>query len=159
MRPAEWRLYRDARLRALAGAPEAFGTTYAESAALTDEQWEQQFRERAATMTHYLAFGGSGAVAGIVRLFGQPGEPDVVEVLGMWVEPEHRRLGAARALLDTCLEEARRRKAERVRLEVVEGNDAAIRLYERYGFVFTGAWEPLREGSPQRGLEMEKVLG
>ncbi len=159
MRPTEWRLYRDARLRALAGAPEAFGTTYAESAALTDEEWEQQFRERAATMTHYLAFAGNGAVAGIVRLFGQAGEPDVVEVLGMWVEPEHRRSGAARAMLDTCLAEAARRAAKRVRLEVAAGNDAAIRLYEGYGFAFTGAWEPLREGSVERALVMEKVLG
>ena len=33
-------------------------------------------------------------------------------------------------------------------LHVAEGNDGARALYLSSGFVATGRWEPLREGSP-----------
>ena len=49
-----------------------------------------------------------------------------------------RRPGAGDALVQAVLEWAESAGASAVRLDVVEGNTAAIGLYERNGFRFTG---------------------
>jgi ribosomal protein S18 acetylase RimI-like enzyme len=74
-------------------------------------------------------------------------------VWGMWVEPESRGHGVGARLLGELLDRARARTDDRtVLLHVTEGNDGARHLYESHGFVATGEWEPLREGS---GLQIE----
>ncbi len=52
----------------------------------------------------------------------------------LYVDPAFRRQGAARALLDACVEEARRRGCHRLRLESGHHRAEAHRLYEDYGF-------------------------
>jgi ribosomal protein S18 acetylase RimI-like enzyme len=53
---------------------------------------------------------------------------------GMGVVPQHRREGIGEALIRAVLEEACRRSVQRVRLEVIQQNDAARLLYEKLGF-------------------------
>jgi len=50
------------------------------------------------------------------------------------VRPEFRRSGIGAALLDSVIQEARRRKANTAFLEVRSGNYAAQALYEKCGF-------------------------
>ena len=50
------------------------------------------------------------------------------------VRPEFRRRGIGAALLDSVIQEARRRKANTAFLEVRSGNYAAQALYEKCGF-------------------------
>jgi len=64
--------------------------------------------------------------------------PTTGHVGGMWVEPESRRRGAGAALLRAVIDWARLRQLERLELWVTEGNEPAIRLYERIGFTDTG---------------------
>jgi ribosomal protein S18 acetylase RimI-like enzyme len=52
----------------------------------------------------------------------------------LFVDPSFRRRGAARALLDACLEEARRRGCHRLVLESGHHRAEAHQLYESYGF-------------------------
>lgn len=52
----------------------------------------------------------------------------------LYVDPAFRRRGAARALLDACVAEARRRGCHRLRLESGHHRADAHRLYESYGF-------------------------
>jgi ribosomal protein S18 acetylase RimI-like enzyme len=52
----------------------------------------------------------------------------------LFVDPQFRRRGAARALLDACAEEARRRGCHRLILESGHHRAEAHRLYESYGF-------------------------
>jgi ribosomal protein S18 acetylase RimI-like enzyme len=158
LHPEEWPLYREIRLRALAGAPDAFGMTYDAAVAISDDQWAAQFRERAATTIVLAACAEDGSLCATVQVYILPHEPGIAHAAGMWVEPEHRRGGVAAALLDASLADARRRGARRMQLHVTEGNDGAQRIYERAGFVFTGRWVPLREGNPLRALEMEAPL-
>jgi ribosomal protein S18 acetylase RimI-like enzyme len=54
--------------------------------------------------------------------------------LGIAVHPAERGRGVGRALIERLHEEARARGAERVRLTVEAGNDAARRLYEELGY-------------------------
>jgi ribosomal protein S18 acetylase RimI-like enzyme len=58
--------------------------------------------------------------------------------LGMGVAAPHRGRGVGRALLDEVVLRAARRGVERVELEVFASNVAAVRLYERSGFVHEG---------------------
>jgi ribosomal-protein-alanine N-acetyltransferase len=60
------------------------------------------------------------------------------EILTLGVLPALRRHGAARALLDRVLDEARRRGLGSVVLEVAADNDAARRLYAAAGFLRVG---------------------
>ena len=50
------------------------------------------------------------------------------------VDAERRRGGIGTMLLTDLLDDARRRGCAQVDLEVRDGNDDAIRLYERHGF-------------------------
>jgi ribosomal protein S18 acetylase RimI-like enzyme len=52
----------------------------------------------------------------------------------LFVDPAFRRRGAARALLDACVEEARRRNCHRLVLESGHHRAEAHQLYESYGF-------------------------
>ena len=56
------------------------------------------------------------------------------EIHRFGVVPERRREGWGRKLLEMVLQEAERRGAARVFLEVRAGNEAAIGLYEACGF-------------------------
>lgn len=60
------------------------------------------------------------------------------EVLSIGVLPEYRRAGLGAALLAGLVEEARRRGARTMFLEVAEDNSAARALYAASGFVQIG---------------------
>ena len=57
---------------------------------------------------------------------------------GMYVRRAARGRGLGEALVRTLLEEAARQRIEQVLLTVAAGNDGALRLYERCGFVRYG---------------------
>lgn len=63
---------------------------------------------------------------------------DSAEVLTVGVVPTARRHGVARLLLARLLDEARRRGAREVFLEVRVDNTAALALYDREGFARVG---------------------
>lgn len=78
-----------------------------------------------------------GQVAGAVSLWFQPRlnwTTLQAWIPDLYVEPAFRRRGAARALLDACVEEARRRGCHRLVLESGHHRAEAHRLYEQYGF-------------------------
>lgn len=60
----------------------------------------------------------------------------------MWVDPASRRDGLGRRLVDAAIRWAYMRGARSSELWVTEDNSAAIALYLRCGFEFTGATQP-----------------
>jgi ribosomal protein S18 acetylase RimI-like enzyme len=139
VRPDEWHELRDTRLRALADAPDAFGTTHAEALLRPEEWWRGWALDSSAgaDQAMFLAWSDCAAV-GIAGVFH---EGSYYQVISMWTDPRERGRGVGRALLDAAVVFAG--EAE-VRLSVTDGNEAARRQYERYGFVATGFTEPLR---------------
>lgn len=146
----EWTTLRDLRLAALAESPAAFWAT------LTDEQ-----RNGPEEWTGFLL-----AVAWFVatcdkRPIGLAGglrrreAPDVPEVIGMWVEPAHRRHGVAGLLLGALDGWARSEGGVALSLWVVDDNAGARGCYERCGFRATGerAGLPARSGGRAAGEE------
>jgi GNAT superfamily N-acetyltransferase len=153
----DWQLLRDVRLRALADAPDAFGTVLAQAQQLTDDEWRARAgNERGLTL---VAVDGDGVGRAMGGAFAPDDRPTVF-VWGMWTDPAARGHGLGGRLLDAlvawCAEQGR--YAE-VRLHVTGGNDAARRLYTGRGFEPTGTWEPLRDGSPLRIEELSRRLG
>lgn len=68
---------------------------------------------------------------------------------GMGTRPEQRRRGLGRAALEAVLAEARERGAASVRLEVIEQNASARKLYDKLGFLHVrdlGVW--ILDGAP-----------
>lgn len=143
VRADEWEALRDVRLRALADAPDAFGSTHAE-ALQRPEEWWRVWALRSAESDEQamsLAWEGAGAV-GIAGVFRN--DDGRWQVISMWVEPQARGRGIARALLDDVVAFARAHDAAELILSVTDGNDGARRLYESYGFADNGFSEPLR---------------
>ena len=133
--PDEWRAARDVRLAMLLDAPRAFGSTYARSAALTDDDW----RARHGPDGHpsWLAWEGDRPV-GAATLLRPALAGEDPHLVGMWVSASVRATGVGRLLVDTVLEQARALGATRVRLDVAIDNEAAVALYRAAGFVETG---------------------
>jgi [ribosomal protein S18]-alanine N-acetyltransferase len=63
---------------------------------------------------------------------------DEAEILTFGVLPTRRRGGGGRYLLQAALQEARKRGAARIFLEVAQDNAAAIGLYTSAGFIVVG---------------------
>jgi ribosomal-protein-alanine N-acetyltransferase len=80
---------------------------------------------------HYLVAVEAGRVLGFAGLCDYPDEA-FVQTIGVARAAQGRGLGAR--LLRALLEEAARRRARRVALEVRADNERAIGLYERFGF-------------------------
>ena len=133
-------MFRDIRLRALADSPDAFGSTLEREQAFDEDEW----RRRARGPVYVVEDPRPVALGG---LFDDAG---VFQVWGMWTDPDHRGRGHARRVLDALIAP----DVDAV-LDVNVTNEAARAAYERYGFVGTGAFEPLRPGSEQR---MERMV-
>jgi putative acetyltransferase len=74
-----------------------------------------------------------GALLGTAGLF--PVRDGGLELRKMYLRPAARGLGAGRALWAECLAFAKARGARRIVLDTTEQMQAAIRFYERLGFV------------------------
>jgi len=74
----------------------------------------------------------------------------------MWVDPGFRRQGVGDALVQRVIEWAQMTGYDRLFLWVVDGNGNAERLYERNGFLRTGAAQEVRPGELE--YEMSRSL-
>lgn len=154
--PADWRTYRDLRLRALQDAPDAFGSTHDLERVRPDPLWASRLSDAASSGKDALFFAVSGEqVCGLAWCKLDADDREAAHLFQMWVAPEARGRGAGGVLLKAALDWARSVGASRVRLGVTVGDSPASRLYAAHGFVGVGAPEPLREGSPLMAQTME----
>ena len=156
---SEWPLYRALRLRALADAPAAFGSTLAAEQERTDADWAWRLGLAASSGRDLpLVAERDGVPAGLAWAKFDANDGQLVNLFQMWVAPESRGRGVAAALLDAAVAWARSRKARTMQLGVMNGNDAARRLYERAGFAAAGAPEPPRPGDARLEQMMRLAL-
>lgn len=102
---------------------QSFSTPWHESAYLT---------ELANPRAHYIVAGVDDHIVGYSGMWVIMDEAHITTIA---VDPEARGKKLGEQLLIAMLEEAMRRGARRVTLEVREHNEIAKRLYRKYGFV------------------------
>ncbi|MEU8080378.1 GNAT family N-acetyltransferase [Catellatospora citrea] len=147
--PKEWRQLRALRLEALQDAPSAFGTTYADAAALADEAWQQQ-AERGAnspTSATFVATTPDGRWVGMAGSAPVEVVPGTFCIQGVYVTPAHRGGpgGLAARLVEVAIVWARdNTDASWLTLGVHEDNQRAQAFYRRLGFTETGKVVPCR---------------
>jgi GNAT superfamily N-acetyltransferase len=124
---------RHIRLRALADAPDAFGSTYAEAVARPMATWSEQLEN----MATFVAV-KDGEDVGLVRCVGDAHLRGTAWLISMWVAPEGRGQGIGEALVDAVIEYARSTGSTRLLLDVADDNRQAISLYARKGFIPNG---------------------
>ena len=140
LRPDDWEVLREIRLRALTESPDAFGSTVDREREFDEKDWRRRLvRPVFAVLVDDRPVAMAGAFTDEGRL----------QVWGMWTDPAHRGRGHARTLLDALVGDAVAGGLP-VSLHVNTANPVARAAYESYGFVATGELEPLRPGSEQR---------
>ena len=142
--PGDWQIWRELRLRGLADAPDAFGSTLAREREFGDDRWRAKVAPDPAREV-WLAERDGVAVGTAVAMLAPDGLRS--QLFAMWVAPEARRSGAARALIAAARGWAAARGACELVLHVTDGNLAAIELYRTAGFADTGVRGELRPGT------------
>jgi len=134
VRAEEWTRLREIRLRALADAPHAFGTTYDDACTQPDSYWHGILEVPA-----WVAEEGDRWL-GMVRVSPEEG---AAHLISMWVEPSARNGGVGLGLIDAVVQWARDQGLPATTLWVADGNAAAEAVYRKAGFVDTGRRQPL----------------
>jgi len=143
LRPATLETVRPLRLRALREDPDVFGSTLASEEHRPDADWHFWVDDSLIAFDDETPVGMANLKVGA----------DQAEIFGMWVAPEARGKGVAELLLQALIERAGEHP---IVLVVAEPATAARRLYERLGFVPTGATGELRPASGIRTMDLRR---
>ncbi len=130
----EGQLYRAVRLEALRDSPEAFSTRYEDAVARSDQSWADQADSTATGSDRATFLIIQDRPVGMAALYRDVNDPEVGELIQMWVAPEVRGGSSAHDLLLEIFRWAGSRRFLRVRAEVMRDNARALRFYEKFGF-------------------------
>lgn len=134
--------YRALMLEAYERHPQAFTSSVPERAAMPLSWWESRLTSQFDALLGAFA---DGQLRGIVGLAFEPREKagHKVTLFGLYVDAGVQQRGMGHQLVQAALAEARLHQGSKlIQLTVTAGNDAAIRLYQRCGFVQFGL-EPM----------------
>jgi RimJ/RimL family protein N-acetyltransferase len=134
----DWREWRELRLEALREAPYAYGSTLAQwqGDGDTEERWRHRLESVPFNVIAYLDERPAGIVSAT-----HPDENASSELISMWVAPFARGRGAGDALVQSVVQWAHEQRLHRIALAVTVGNEHALALYSRHGFVDAGIIE------------------
>lgn len=139
LEPADHRIFYELRMTALQTNPESFGATPGEFAAQSQEERQRQLN--GGDDSFVLGAFQDEKLVGLLGFFRRKGEKlrHKGVIWGVYVLPEARRKGLARALLTEALQKCRPLEGlEAVLLTVVSSNQSARALYESMGFAAYG---------------------
>jgi ribosomal protein S18 acetylase RimI-like enzyme len=101
------------------------------------DRWLREQLDAGRYRCYVVRTGADGAPVGMANVVVSPASMVLSlywQLRDVYVAPEHRRLGAGRALLDVVVADARAAGAARVSLQTENGNDRALALYRNAGF-------------------------
>ncbi|MEJ1226714.1 GNAT family N-acetyltransferase [Pseudomonas sp. CCNWLW56] len=142
LRAGDAQAYRELMLQAYERHPQAFTSSVSERAAMPMNWWESRLTGRFDVVLGAFVADELAAIVGLALDHRQKARHKAT-LFGMYVDDAHRHRGLGQRLLEAALAEARRHDFLRlVQLTVTAGNDPAIKLYQRCGFVLYGL-EPM----------------
>jgi ribosomal protein S18 acetylase RimI-like enzyme len=143
------RPYRALMLHAYEHAADAFTSTVEERAGEPESWWVGRIDDPTGMSVAFGAFEGTELVGAVALAFSaKPKTKHKASLIGMYVMPQWRGSGAARALLQAAIGRCRSRGGIRVvQLTVTEGNEPAVALYRSAGFRPFGT-EPMAVRTP-----------
>ena len=133
------------RLEMLADHPLAFLETLAQAAARSHEGFRQRLAQAASggQLAQFVADpGGRGRLIGHAGGTILPESPGETVIFAVYVTPAHRGGKVLAELIEAVSGWSRAAGRDRLMLEVVTGNDRAVRAYEKLGFEDTGERVP-----------------
>lgn len=150
--PDEWLTLRAIRLSALRDSPESFLSTYSTEEPRGETWWRAEFTRG----DWHVGFQAGRAISllGVTRETGAPHDECYLEFL--WVSPEYRRSNVATDMLTTILDQLKKAGVRIAFLWVLDGNDVAVQLYKKIGFVSTNHIQPLK-AHPGRSEEQMRI--
>lgn len=157
--PDDWRTLRKVRLSALQDSPDKFLSTYEQEEKYAASRWRAEFVRG----DWYVGVAGMESpgqpvsMAGITREADTPAHECFLEYV--WVAGNFRRRGIAFNMINEVLDRLKLSGVQTIFLWVLDGNEAALRLYELLGFVSCHHRQPLA-AFPGRSEElMQRHLG
>jgi ribosomal protein S18 acetylase RimI-like enzyme len=145
----EWSRLRYIRLAALRDDPSAFLASHERESAYDDQRWRQEFSR--GQWNIMLADDNEIGLLGVTREKTMSPQECYLEYL--WVATDFRRVGLGTVLLRTVLDHLRDSGVHTVWLYILNGNDGAMRFYQRFGFQSTNERQLLPDhpaGSEER---------
>lgn len=141
--PADAARMRALRLEMLADSPLAFLETLAQAAARSHEDYRRRIVQASTgcQLAQFVADPG-GRLVGHAGGTVLPEDPGATVVFAVYVTPDQRGCGVLADLVEAVAAWSRECGRSELMLEVVVGNDRAVRAYERLGFVDTGVRVP-----------------
>jgi RimJ/RimL family protein N-acetyltransferase len=141
--PGDAARMRALRLEMLADSPLAFLETLAQAAARSHEDYRRRITQasRGIQLAQFVADPG-GRLIGHAGGTAMPEERGVTIVFAVYITPAHRGTGVLAELVEAVARWSIEAGRPDLMLEVVVGNDRAVRAYERLGFVETGVRVP-----------------
>jgi ribosomal protein S18 acetylase RimI-like enzyme len=147
---SDWLRLQDIRLEALRVSPDNFLSTYEVEKTYGEERWLAEF-SRGDWYIGVL----NGSPVGVLGITIEPATNDrYLEYL--WTAREARRSGVAQRMLTTVVDRLRESGIPTLFLYVLDGNEAAVALYRRFGFTDNGQPQPL-EQRPGRSEQRMKL--
>lgn len=134
----DWSAYRTTRLEALRTDPDAFGSSFEQESAFTEDEWCARVSPQGGAV---FAVEDGGAIVATGAVITDWVDPSVRVLVAMWTDVLHRGRGHGRMIVEHAVAHARASGATAIRCSVTEGNDGAARLYESCGFAPTGERE------------------
>jgi GNAT superfamily N-acetyltransferase len=159
VRPADTARMRALRIEMLADSPLAFLETLAQAAARSHAEYGARIAEVSAghQVAQFVAEAPDGRFVGHAGGVVAPDDPALTVVFAVYVTPAWRGRGLLGPLTDAVAAWSRGAGRPGLMLEVVVGNDRAVRAYERLGFVDTGVRVPHPTVPTLRELQMRRA--
>jgi len=134
----EWHMYRDIRLRAVKEIPHAFGSTYKEELQMPEHEWKRRLK-----LNMFFAVDGNNKVVGMIGAAVDPRQKvkHTAFIISFYVVPESRNQGIGLRLLDHLVSNLAQKNIKNLYLKVTVDQQAAIKLYKKFGFYITGVSE------------------
>jgi ribosomal protein S18 acetylase RimI-like enzyme len=151
--PDDWLVLRKVRLTALGDSPDVFLHTLEEESQFSESRWRAEF-ERGEWDVGFEDDEEPISLLGCTRENEESKDERYLEYL--WVARDKRGKGLGQRMLTEVIGRLRDSGVRTAFLWVLDGNEAAVRLYERVGFVMTNYSQPL-PGRPERREEKMRL--